>query len=628
MKFSYSVIEKFVKPKSKEHLVESLLMKAFEAEHVSADTFNAEIPHNRYADAASHLGVAREYAAITGKTLKEPAAKDAFSKKSGIEVKVEDAKLCSRYAAAEFTLPKRGITPAWMKKALESCGLRAIHPAVDVLNYVMLEVGQPLHAFDKDKLKGGIVVRAAKPKERLTTIDNQTFVLEKDMLVIADKERAQALAGMKGGKPSEVKADTKHIVVEAANFDSVSVYRTSRALGLATDASARFAHGMSPHSVGIGLGRARALLEEILGAQYVGAVDVYPKPAGREIIGVSVEKTNRLIGAEIKKSEMVQFLERLGFTILPSKKKGFDFLVEVPPLRLDVTIPEDVVEEITRLYGMNELKAKPPVVSLTQAKEEESIAFKERIREVLTAAGFTEVYNYSYGEERTDTSYELQNPIADNKKFLRHELTPGLLQNLETNSRFFDDIRLFELGNVFDRKKSERLFLGVAIKSKAEDPFLALKGVVEGMLHRLGVVEFDFVPAGVDLEVRAEGEVLGAIRIAGRESAVAQFDASRLLRLVEGEYEYREIPKYPSVMRDISLEMQKDTKVGDILNAIQAANAKHVRDVDLIDYYDPRHFTFRIIFQSEERTLKDKEVNDELTNIAKFLKSKFGLKIR
>ena len=632
MKFSYTLIKELVPGlPSKDKVADALTMKAFEAELVSGDTLGVEIPHNRYADGASHIGVARECSVIFGKELKEPEMKRVFlgDRKTvgGLTVKIEDTKLCPRYGAAYFELGKKGATPVWMKKILQSCGLRPIHPVVDILNYVMLEIGQPLHAFDANKLHGGIVVRSAKKGEKLTTIDGQNLTLDKDVLVIADEKKAQAVAGIKGGKPSEVNGKTKRIIVEAANFDAVSVYKASRKLDLVTDASARFAHGMSPHSVELGMDRVRVLLEEIVNAKFVESIDVYPKKQTKEIIGFNIERFNSIAGTELKESEILKYLTSLGFKRMPGKGK-FDFLIEVPPLRIDVTIFEDLVEEVVRLYGINDLKPVAPMVTLSQAKEEEVIALKDKVRNILIAAGFSEIYGYSYNDVRAKTSYELENPISENKKYLRQDLSQGLNDSLKKNSRFFEDIRVFEIGNVFDKELGERLFLGLAIHKSSSDPFIDLKGTAEKMLHKLGIVEFVFVPAGIDLEVRVGRSVLGIVRILSNESALAELDLGMLTELVEGEYEFQEIPKYPAVMRDISVQMETVTRVGEILNAIEGAGAKYVQDVDLIDYYNPKMFTFRIIFQSKDRTLKDKEVNGELDKITANLKKKFRLVIR
>ena len=630
MKFSYDLIEKLIPTaKDRADLVETLTMKSFEAEKASKDTFNAEIPHNRYADAASHMGVAKEYAAITGKKVKEPTGKKVFpGKTGGVEVFVKDKELCPRYGGAAFTLTKKGITPAWMKKVLKDCGLRPINPVVDILNYVMLEIGQPLHAFDADRLHGKIIVRKAKKGEKITTIDNQKFTLDADMLIIADEKEPQAIAGIKGGKYAEINPRTKKIIVEAANFDSVSVYKTSRKLDLVTDASVRFAHGMSPYSVKLGLERTRALLEEIIGAKFEGALDVYPREKSREIIGFSVDRFNSIAGLKLGRGDIEKSLKKLGFKITTPKNKKEDFLVEVPPLRIDITLFEDLVEEVVRLYGLDRLHPEPPIVTIEQAKEEEVVVMKDKVKTAMYAAGYTEVYNYSFVSMGNKTSYELENPLSENTKYLRQDLAVNLMENLASNKRFFEEVRIFEIGNVFDKEDGERLFLGIGLRSKSEDPFLEVKGVVEKLMEKMGLEDFIFRPKGVDLEVESEGETIGIVRISGRETAVAEIDIGALMRIVSGEYEYREIPKYPAVMRDISLEMRKTAKVGEILTAIQDSGAKYVEDVDLVDYYDPKRFTFRVIFQSKDRTLKDKEVSKELDRILAYLKKKFELKIR
>ena len=635
MKFSYSLIKKMVPGlPAKKRLVEELNLKSFEAEDGGGDLINIEIPHNRYSDAASHWGVAKEAAAIFNLKPKEPKGIAKILKFSGrkgsLSVKISRPDLCPRYTALLVEIGNLGQSPSWLNRALITCGLKPINLAVDVMNYVMLETGQPLHAFDADKVDKGLVIRAARQGEVITTLDNQKFKLDGEMLVIADAVKPVAIAGIKGGKDAEVSAKTKRIIIEAANFDPVNIYKTSRRLNLVTDASSRFAHGVSPALTEMGVSRAFVLLEELARARFKDFVDINKAPVGRKIIGFSMSKFSSLIGLNLDKKEAASYLVRLGFKILlPKTSKGekFDFLVEVPTVRTDVNIFEDLVEEVTRLYDYNKIPSKTPFIGMEPAREDATLKVKDRIRLSLVGTGFSEVYNYSFSSEGKESSYELENPAAPDKRFLRDQLKGGLQDNLKDNSRFFQGIRIFEIGKVFNKKTQEELHLGIALDSK-DDPFFELKGVVGHLLQRLGVVDLFFRPKDRGLVIESDNEVLGEIVFLHKDSAAAEINLDKLTRLLEEEYEFLPLPKYPAVMRDLSLEMREAVQVGDILNAIETAPAKDVRDVDLIDYYDSKRFTFRLVFQSDKRTLTDVEVNKELDSIIKVLKRKFRLQVR
>jgi len=631
MKFSYSLIKEMVPGlPAKRRLVEELNLKSFEAEDGRGDLINIEIPHNRYSDAASHLGVAREAAAVFNLKLKEPkgiAKILKFPSRKILNVKIDNRDLCPRYTALLVEVDSVGQSPSWLKRYLTTCGLKPINVVVDVMNYVMLETGQPLHAFDADKIKKGLAVRLAKKGEVITTLDNQKFKLDGEVLVIADAAGPVAIAGIKGGKGAEVNAKTRRIIIEAANFDSVNIYKTSKKLNLTTDASSRFTHGMSPSLTEIGVSRAATLLEELVGGRVKDSVDIDKALSSRKIIGFSIDKFSSLIGLNLDKKEVIPYLVRLRFKIILSKKKEFDFLVEAPKVRTDINVFEDLVEEVARLYDYNKIPSKPPLIRIEPAREEITLKIKDKIRSFLTGAGFSEVYNYSFSSKGKEISYELENPIASDKNFLRKNLKGGLQDGLRDNSRFFNDIRIFEIGKVFNKKTQEELHLGIALNSK-EDSFLELKGAIEHLLQQLGVVDLFFRPKDGGLIVESDDKILGEIVFLRKDSVAAEINLDKLTRLVEEEYEFLPLPKYPAVMRDLSLEMREAVQVGDILNAIETAPAKNVRNVDLIDYYDPKRFTFRLVFQSEKKTLTDEEVNKELDSIIKALKRRFRLQVR
>lgn len=633
MRFSYDLIKKMVpKAESMDKVMHTLTMHTMPAEDPRGKTFDAELPSNRYADLASHTGIAREYAAASGKKLEALEAQEIFPLKSKgeVDIDIKSKEDCPRYAACVFEFDRQGKTPKWMVDILKDCGLRPISSVVDILNYVMLETGQPMHAFDLDKLEGGIVVRKAKEGEKITTIDNQSFKLSKEDLVIADHKSAQAIAGIKGGKAAEVSASTKKILVEAANFNQVLIYKTSKRLKLPTDASARFSHGISPYSVEEGIERAAVLLREVMGARLVGGSDTYLQKPTKKFIGFNVEKFNSLTGLNLTKAKCLSYLQALGFKKATRKSvsKKDDFIVEIPPLRLDIEIFEDLVEEVLRMAGIDDLAPVAPHVSIQPAVESDMTTFKDRVRNILTAINYNEVYSTSFVGKGDSSAYEVENPLAEHRNFLRQRITDNLEDALKENSKYFDTVRVFELGGVFDKKLGERVGLGIAIKGKIEDSFLELRGAVEQMLVGLGFAEFTIAPDGSELLVEVDGDRVGSIKHTDKHSAVAEFNATKLMELEEGEFEYRPISKYPSVMRDISLALKEEVRVGDILNAIESVGAKHAIDVELIDYYDPRHLTFRIVFQSDNRTLEDDEVTKEFDKIVAHLKKKFPFEIR
>jgi phenylalanyl-tRNA synthetase beta chain len=635
MKFSYSLLKKFVPGiTSKKKLIEELNMKAFETEGSKGDVLDIKVL-NRYSSASSHWGMAREISAIFGLKTAIPDKRLVNIPEGLGKVKINESDLCPRYCARYFEITKVGSSPAWMQKALKSCGMRPINAVVDIMNYAMLETGQPLHAFDADKSGSSIVVRRAHNGEKFTTLDDDTYTLTENMLLITDGANPLALAGIKGGKSAEVGNKTRRILIEAANFDGASIYRTSRRLGLVTDASARFTQGLTPHLVKIGMDRATVLLSDILKAKLVDSGDVHKKLPGLEIIEFSVGRFNRLIGLNLPAAQIINYLKRLDFTI--KKGKSADkFLVEIPPLRDDITIFEDLAEEVGRLYGYNNLPASPPVVGLNSAEVDDAVQLKREARMILSGLGFNEVYNYSFNNRRSaasrflpvadDRRLEIENPISEDKKFLRSELITGLVSNIETNERLFGDLDFFEIGKVWAPK--EELHLGMVIRRRGTQPFLELKGAVQALLERLGIPDLMLRSDGKSILVECDHKVVGFISAHHGKTAFAELNLDSLVTLASGENEFKPLSKYPAIIRDLSLTVKRGALVGDILEAINASGADDIENVDLADYYDPTRFTFRIIFRSSDRTLTDGEANSELNQIIKHLRANFDLGVR
>lgn len=657
MKFSYSLIKKMVPGLGgARDFSEKFNACGFEVEDTEGDTIEIKLPANRFADASSHWGIAKEAAAIWNVKIKSPLKTIINLPSRGwLSAKIEDAKLCGRYAVREFEIKKNGASPKWMQDVLRACGLRPINLVVDIMNYVMLEVGQPLHAFDAEKLAGEkgkkIIVRRAKRGEKIQTIDEHHYELDREVLVIADSIRALAIAGIKGGKYSEVKHDTKRIVVEAAYFDPINIFKTSRRLKLLSDASARFSHGLHPELVGVGLDRATMLLKELADASLVDAFDLYPQKIGSEVIDLSISKLNSVLGTELSASNVAGYLNRLGLLVKPKAK---DMLrVDVPSLRMDITSQEDLMEEVMRLHGVADIKPKAPISELQPTEYQDDVQLKDTIRNVLAGLGLNEVYNSTFIGERAVSAWpspklgnmsfiELENPIAEDKKYLRPSLLSGIIRNIEDNFRFFDEVRLFEIGKVFyglEGKTKEEWRLALALAPKKGSAFLELKGVLGELLERVGLTDYILRPAGDYVAVESDHHVLGMLRPVTIDkkytASVAELNLGELLEVVEGEKEYEPLPKYPDVTRDISLFVSRDVRVGELLEVINNVPTKYVEDVDLIDFYeDPnlseekKSLTFRIVFQAKDRTLTDAEVGDELESIINALRGKFEIEVR
>jgi len=645
MKFSYSLIKKLVPAlKSKTQLIEALNLYAFETEDGGGDVIEVSIPPNRYSDAASHWGIAKEVAAILNLKfvdyLKSKKTKVNYlkptKKPKKFKVKIEDEKLCPRYLAQYFENISIKPSPLWLQKIIKDCGLRPINNVVDIMNYVMLETGQPLHAFDFDKLKANsIVVRRAKNGEKITSIDDIDYELNSNILVIADIEKPQAIAGIKGGKAAEITEETKRIIVESANFDNFLIYKTSKLLNLTTDASVRFAHGLNLNLPLIGISRAAEFLVALVKAKPVEIFDSLSKPLPSRILKFDLERFNRFIGInlDIKKAE--SYLKKLGFKKLNNNNW------EVPFCRNDINSFEDLAEEIIRLYGYNRLRPMAPSLAISSPSVDDFIVLKDKVRKILVNFGLNEVYNYSFAEKG---EVELLNPVSENKKFLRNSLSPTLLKNIEDNFRFFEEVKIFEVGKIFIKTNNEikeKLALGIALGTKKKETFFETKGIIEEFLKNLGLTAFlikettksnDFFDNILQIEVK--DKIVGYLGHSQNGFSLAEFDLEELLALVKDGFSFKPFPRFPAVLRDISILVSLDIKVGEIIKTIQQLGSGLIKDIDLIDEYSDKKWqnlqslTFRIVFQAEDRTLTSNEVDDKIKEIIEFLKLKFHVEVR
>lgn len=680
MNFSYNWLQSFFGKKLPlpEKLAELITLHFAEVEETKKPTvhtqgkgdfiLNIDVRPNRAGDCFSHLGVAREIAAILNYNLKIPSGNcreiKNLKSKDFISVEVRDKKACLRYTAKVITDIKVGPSPKWLKERLIACGLRPINNIVDIANYVMLETGQPLHAFDGEKLAGRkIVVRFAENSEKIVTLDGDVYNLDSDILVIADEKKPVAIAGIKGGKLPEIEKSTKIVVIESANFDSQIIRKSSKKLNLKTDASIRFEHGLDPNLTESAIARTACLIEKIAGGKTgQGLVDVYSRKVFPKVIKLDINYLENLLGTKIPEKEIKNILSRLDFKI---KKSGGKLLnVEVPTRRIDVSIPEDLIEDIGRIYGYNKIDNVFPISALIPPKRNLDIFWERTVKNVLKEIGFDEVYNYSFFGEREVKLFdygkkdlvEVENPLSSEQRYLRVSLIPNLLKNVEKNFRQFPNIKIFELGKIFKNPKMEKRMLTGLMTG---DAFYQLKGAVDSVLNGLGISSIwydDYKASPQDsklsiwypqraAEIKIAGQEIGFLgelspRILsglGIPLKVVLFDIDfeKLNKFVSEEQEYRPISKFPSAVRDVAVLVPREVRVEEVLNEMEGAGGKIIRDIDLFDIYEgeglpenKKNLAFHIIFQAEDRTLSSNEIDKIQQKIIKVLESMPGWQVR
>jgi len=665
MKFSYNFLQSFFKSKlpKPEKLADLLTYHFAEVEGISKQgkdfLLDIDIRPNRGPDCFSYMGIAREIGAILKLTPLLPKSKRAIKETSKIKELISiscQAKAgCLRYTGGIIKGVKVGSSPKWLKARLKSNNINPINNIVDATNYVMLETGQPLHAFDYDKIAGDktkkIIVRRAKKGEKITTLDDREIKLDKDILIIADKKEPLAIAGIKGGKKAEITNKTTNILLEAANFDRILIRRASKKIGLKTDASRRFEYGIDPNLTQLGINRSLVLIQELAGGMIIpGRVDFYPKKPVPKRIKLELDYVEKLLGIKIPVKEIKDILRRLGFTFVPqvsalSKKQ---ILIDVPSFRLDISYPEDIIEEIGRLYGYRKIPSKFPLVALIPPERNLEIFWENMIKDILKEAGFWEVYNYAFlSQEELDifnlkNAVEVKNPVSIEYQFLAPSLVPNLIKDVAKNQEYFNDIRIFELSNVFQKTKKtkkgviERKRLSVLISTedlKPAEGFYQMKGVVDLLLNKLGISDIWYEE---HRSTSWEGRYCAVIKIGGEEigflgnidrevldrlgvkneAVIFDIDFDKLQKLASEENEYQPLSKYPAAVRDLAVLVPSDVKVIDVLNKINAAGGKLVRDVDLFDIYEgeelpeeKKNLAFHIIYQAPDRVLSSEEID-------------------
>jgi phenylalanyl-tRNA synthetase beta chain len=630
-------------------------------------------------DCLSVIGIAREVAALTSQaahipdiSYEEPGAPIEGS----VSVEIADPDLCFRYCASLVTDVKIGPSPQWMQQRLLACGMRPISNIVDITNYVMLEYGQPLHAFDYQQIKGKkVIVRRARNDESLFTLDGLKRDLNTDMLVIADETDPIALAGVMGGADSEVIDTTTSILLESANFYGGSIRRTSMKLNLRSEASSRFEKGISPELAPIALRRATQLLIELAGGKAArGIADVYPVRMSREPITLYRERIGRVLGIEFDTESVREVLSSLGFSVESAGVSG-DLSVTVPYWRTDIRLADDLIEEVARITGYDEIPTTMLHGEIPKQLPAPLLALKETVRDILVGCGMQEVITYSQTSramlDRIDPHHELSpalrvaNPMSLEQEYLRTSLRASLLACFAANERYkHRNIRLFEVGKVYlprgnDLPEEREMLAGVLggfldepswLSGEATLGFFDAKGVLETLFNRLRIaasfkpVEDQNLVPGRTAEATVDGQkvgVLGEVHprtatlfdISSQPVILFETDLEKLLSLSGVELRYQPIPRFPEIARDLALVVDADIAANKLQDIIQSFSM--VSQVTLFDVYSgdkvtkgKKSLAFSIRYQSPERTLTDEEVNHAQQEIIERLQRELGATIR
>ncbi|GAB4388140.1 MAG: phenylalanine--tRNA ligase subunit beta [Thermodesulfovibrionales bacterium] len=660
-----------------EELAHALTMAGLEVEameRLDGDTvFEVNVTPNR-PDCLSVLGIAREVSALTGRPVRFPEHEIAGAAPTAFKVEITDAGLCRRYAGRVVRGVAVGESPVWMRERLEKCGIRAINNVVDVTNYVLLELGHPLHAFDLDLLEGGTIrVGRAGEGKSITTLDGVKRELPPESLVIWDAAKPVALAGVMGGADTEVTDSTRNVFLESAWFLPASVRRTSRRLGLRSESSYRFERGTDIEMLATALDRAAHLIGKLAGGTHEARVDAYPVRFEPRPVKVRFEKINRVLGTALGRDEALEALGKLGLQV---RAGGEELEVTPPPYRQDIERDADVIEEVARLYGYGRIPTRTPVARLEACRRTRPL---EAVKDALRKEGFNEAVNYSFMNEASLDLLEIpegdprrravrvMNPLRKEDSLLRTMLAASLLENFVHNFfRGVRDIRIFEVarvfrddggelpvesvraGGVYCREKAPALW-----KEQAED-FYLVKGAVESLLDSLRVRGAAFVPCAepfmhparsADLEIGGRragyvGEVSPAVieklDVKARPRVlIFDLDMEAVLSAVPGETVYSTIPKYPPVDRDLSLLVDEGVRAAEIVDLIRSYPSEFVEEVAVFDFYKgPRipagkkSLAFSIRYRSSQGTLTDQEVEDLHRRIAGHVTLKTGAEVR
>jgi len=637
--------------------------------------YEIEITTNR-ADCLSVYGIARELGAIlprfgigaefkklTNYELRLPARQPGianYPKNLPLRVEITNPSLCPRFTALIFDNIKIGPSPKIVQERLRKVGIRALNNVVDISNYLMVELGQPMHTFDYDKIKGAkMILREAKAGEKIVNLDGQTRNLPPGAIVIEDGEgRIIDLCGIMGGENSAVDENTKRVLLFVQTYDPATIRRTCQLLAFRTEAAQRFEKGVDPEGVILAMNKAVEMFKQNCQAKIASdLIDIYPHPPKPKKVKLDLELVKKIIGIEIPQKDIINILQSLGFQILNFKFKILNCLV--PHWRYDdINIPEDLVEEIARIYGYHQLPSILPQGEIPLRPRNPLLEKEEQIKDILKFWGFSETPNYSMTSEKNLKNVEISpedcvkiaNPLTEDLVYLRPSLIPSLLEVIKKNSTY-PQIKVFELANVYFPKKQNELpeeisTLTVAINN---DNFFYLKGILEGILEEIGIENFEFKP--YPFKKTFYGKIFHPLKTAeiivkntpigilgeinplilsrfgiNQKVTIFEINLCQIVKFATDFKKYTPIPKYPPIIEDLAFIFPPKVEVGNVIQLIKKISPI-IWNVVLIDFYKNTR-TFRITYQSYEKNLSDEEVGKIREKIIKTLAKNWGIKLK
>lgn len=644
-----------------------------EALNLKEDIIDFEITPNR-PDCLSIEGLGRETAVSLGKEFKNPRKNidelniENKEELEGLKVDIKAPDLCYRYIARIVKNVKIGPSPEWMQRRLRACGIRSINNIVDITNYVMLEMGEPMHAFDINSIEGKhIIVRRAKDGEKITTLDEEERILNEDDLVIADEKKPVAIAGVMGGENSEIEENTETVVFEAAVFYGGSIRKTAKKVGLRTESSSRFEKGLSSENALRAINRAVELVEKINAGKAVdGKIDVYPTKQKINKIKLDYDRINSLLGTNISKEEMINILEKLDI-------KVENDIAIAPYFRMDLEFLADIAEEVVRFYGYDKLDTTLIKADTTIGVLNKEQKIEKNIKQVLVNNGLSEIYTYGFVSEKDleksnidkeiiNQSITILNPLSDEYKLMRPSTLPSMMQILSlNNNKKNQDVKLFDISRNYKNVSGEvekgevplqENILTIGMYGKNVD-FYTLKGLIENVLEISNINRYDIeketennsyhpgrcanIKVGIDT-IATIGEVHPEVLInydIDKRVYVAEVNITKLTKYSKLNKKYVEVPKFPAVERDIAVIVDEKVEVGQIEKIIIKKAKKWLEEAKLFDIYrdeklgeNKKSVAYSLIFRDKNKTLSDEEINTTMENIITELEKTLGAELR
>jgi phenylalanyl-tRNA synthetase beta chain len=648
MKVSYNWLNEYFDGKLPEvkKAAEILTMNSSEVdgvELVDGDyVLDVKILPNLAHNCLSHRGIAREFSAILGLPIKQYSRIFKSQRGYGIsliklDVKIEDSGACRRYIGKVIEGIQIGPSPLWLKNRLEILGQRSINNLVDATNFVMLELGQPMHVFDADKIIGNLIeVKKAKAGDEIQTLDKRQVKLDENVLTISNNGVALAIAGIKGGVQAEISESTKNIVLESANFDQALIRKTAQRIKILTDASKRYENDLSPEVAEEAMDLLTKIILEIAGTPEtkVGvAVDAYPAPTEKFKLSVTTEQVEKILGIKVATAEIADIFKRLNFEFTVDRDS---FIVTPPVERLDLRIKEDLIEEILKVYGYDKLSDKKSEVASEKCQINKSFYYSNKIKSILSDNGFSEIYGYTFAEKG---EVELANSVASERKFLRNNLTSSMADYLEFNSRYSElvempQIKIFEISRVF-KVNDEHTNLVIGVKTPSGNKGLLKDDIVLSEITNI-------LKLGLNISDLGTGTV-------NKEKNIVEFNFDELLKnlpepttydiempVVEADMRFKKISAYPFSVRDVAVFVPEGVTQETVWSLVEKEAGSLLVKNRLFDVFTKKFpdgtaktsYAFRLVLQSYDHTLSEEEITGVMTKITNALNNQTGWQVR